>query len=82
MDRTEFVALLAGCGVATAAYLREAQKTSAMLGSCCGQPLTFEERLALVSQEIHERDAFRVYLDSKRFLHSAARHGYEALSAG
>lgn len=80
MNRTEFVASLAECATATETYIREAEKTSIMLGKCSQQPLTFEERLALLSQEILERDAFRIYLDAKRFLHRAALLGYDGLS--
>jgi hypothetical protein len=82
MNRTEFSIALAECAAATETYLQEAEKTSKMLGKCSQQPLTFEERLALLSQEILERDAFRIYLDSKRFLHRAALRGYSALSFG
>jgi hypothetical protein len=82
VTQIDFVASLAECTTATEIYLREAEKTSVMLGKCGRQPLTFEERLALLSQEIQERDAFRIYLDAKRFLHSAALRGYDTLSTG
>jgi hypothetical protein len=80
MDRTEFNDLIAECGSATASYFREAEKTSIMLGKCARQPLTFDERFALLTQEILERDAFLLYVDAKRFLHRAALFGYEGLS--
>ena len=80
MDQAAFSDLLEGCVLATADYLKEAQKTAVMLECCASQPLPFEERFALITQEIQERNAFGVYLDSKRFLHRAALHGYEALS--
>jgi len=80
MNHTEFMASLAECTTATKTYFREADKTSVMLAKCSQRPLTFEDRLALLSQEIVERDAFRVYLDAKRFLHSAALRGYDGLS--
>lgn len=80
MDRTDFMASLAECATATESYLREADKTSVMLGKCSQQPLSFDERLALLGQEILERDAFRVYLAAKRFLHRAALLGYDGLA--
>jgi hypothetical protein len=82
MDRAEFTDLCDDCASATAAYLREAEKTCILLTKCARQPLTFEERFALLSQEIIERNAFLIYQDAKRFLHSAALRGYEAISTG
>jgi hypothetical protein len=80
MEQIEFTALRAEYATVTETYLREAEKTSVMLGRCTKGPLSFEERLALLGQEILERDAFRLYLDAKRFLHSAAVVGYGGLS--
>lgn len=80
MERTEFIDLVAECVTATETYVREAEKTSVMLGKCARRPLTFDQRFELLTQEILERDAFRIYLDAKRFLHRAALLGYEALS--
>jgi hypothetical protein len=80
MNHMEFMDSLADCIAASEAYFREADKTSVMLRKCSQRPLTFEERFALLSQEILERDAFRIYLDAKRFLHRAALLGYEGLS--
>jgi hypothetical protein len=80
VNRTEFTALLAECATVTETYLREAEKTSEMLAKCAQKPLTFNERLALLSQEILERNAFQTYLGAKRLLHSAALVGYEGLS--
>ena len=80
MNDAEFMASLAECTTATETYLREADKTSVMLGKCSHQPLTFEERFALLSQEIMERDAFRLYVAAKSFLHRVALLGYEGLS--
>ena len=80
MDRTQFLDLVAECGEVTAIYFREAEKTKVMLGKCTRQPLTFDDRFALLTQEIQERDAFLIYLDAKRFLHRAALLGYDALS--
>jgi hypothetical protein len=82
MDRTDFMASLAECATATESYLREADKTSILLGKCSRQPLTIDERLALLAQEILERDAFRLYLAAKRFLHRAALLGYDELATG
>jgi hypothetical protein len=80
VERTEFIDLLADCVAAAETYFREAEKTSVMLGKCARKPLSFDQRLALLTQEILERDAFVLYLDAKRFLHRAALLGYEALS--
>jgi|HubBroStandDraft_5_1064220.scaffolds.fasta_scaffold596501_1 hypothetical protein len=80
MDRIDFMASLEECVTATEAYLREADKTSVMLGKCSQQPLSFDERLALMAQEILERDAFRIYLAAKRFLHRAALLGYDEMA--
>jgi hypothetical protein len=80
MTRTEFAAVLADCAVVTETYLREAEKTSGMLVQCTGEPLPFDQRFALLSQEILEMEAFRSYLGAKRRLHNAALVGYEELS--
>jgi hypothetical protein len=80
MDRTDFMASLVDCDSATETYFREMAKTSEMLRKCRKWPLTFEERLALLAQEILERDAFQFYLAGKRFLHRAALVGYEGLA--
>ena len=80
MNQAALIEVLADCATATRDYLREAEKTSTMLAQCGHHPLTLEERLALFSQEILERDAFRIYLESKRFLHSVALRGYDAFS--
>jgi hypothetical protein len=81
VNRTEFIALLAECATVSEAYFREAEKTAIMLGKCTQRPLTFDERFALLSQEILERDAYLMYLDAKRLLHSAALLGYGGLTA-
>jgi hypothetical protein len=80
VNRTEFDAVLAECAAVTETYLREAEKTSTMLVRCTPKPLAFNERLALLSQEILERNAFYTYLVAKRFLHNAALVGYEGLT--
>lgn len=76
------MASLAECARTTETYLREVGKTSAMLAKCGPQPLTFEERFALLKQEILERNAFLSYLEAKRVLHRAALVGYEGLGYG
>jgi hypothetical protein len=82
LDQTEFIALRAECETVTETYLREAERTSILLGRCAQGPLPFEERFALLSQEILERDAYLLYIRAKRFLHNAALLGYEGLSTG
>ena len=80
MTRIEFAALLAECAAVTKAYLMEAEKTSGMLVNCTEKPLSFDQRFALLSQEILEKNAFQNYLGAKRLLHNAALVGYEGLS--
>jgi hypothetical protein len=72
--------VLAECAAVTETYLREAEKTSTLLVKCAEKPLAFNERFAILSQEILERNAFYSYLVAKRFLHNAALVGYEGLS--
>jgi hypothetical protein len=81
MDRIDFIALLAECATVSEAYFREAAKTAIMLAKCTRQPLSFDERFALLSQEILERDSYLMYLHAKRLLHSAALLGYGELAA-
>jgi hypothetical protein len=80
VNRIAFDEVLADCASAAETYLREAEKTSMMLGKCRSMPLSFDERFALLAQEILERSAFLIYLDAKRFLHRAALLGYDGLS--
>jgi hypothetical protein len=80
VDQNEFIALRDECELATEIYLREAEKTSTMLARCTRGPLSFDQRFALLSQEILERDAYVLYLHAKRFLHSVALLGYGGLS--
>jgi hypothetical protein len=80
MNRTDFMASLVECATATESYFQEMGKTSVMLRKCGKRPLTFEERFALLAQEILERDAFRIYLAAKRFLHRVALLGYDGLT--
>ena len=79
MNRAQFTASLAEFGRTTESYIREANKTSVLLGKCGPQPLTFEERFALLAQEVLERNAFLAYMEAKRLLHRAALSGYEGL---
>jgi hypothetical protein len=79
VNQLEFDALHSECIMVTEAYVREARKTSLMLGRCMQGPLTFRERFALLSQEILEKDACAVYLAAKRLLHSTALLGYESV---
>jgi|HubBroStandDraft_1064217.scaffolds.fasta_scaffold647809_1 hypothetical protein len=76
MDDSQFRGLHADCIAAMRAYVVEAEKSCAMLGKCTFEPLSFAERLVLLSQEIVENDARTVYLSAKALLHSAARLGY------
>jgi len=81
VNQPEFVALQVDYITVTETYFREAQKTSLMLGRCTQGPLRFQERFALLSQEIREKDAFVLYMAAKRFLHSAALLGYGSVSS-
>lgn len=47
-----------------------------MLAKCTAGPLSFTERLLLISQEIIESDAYSTYLGTKRRLHGVALLGY------
>ncbi|MGH9572251.1 MAG: hypothetical protein ACRD40_01800 [Candidatus Acidiferrales bacterium] len=80
MDHNEFLELHAGCVAAMRAYVVEAEKSCTLLGKCTGQPLTFEERMALLCQAITENDAHMSYLGAKSFLHGAALLGYGSLN--
>ncbi len=76
MDNSEFIELHANCVMAMRAYFVEAETTSAMLAKCTVAPLSFTERLGLLSQEIIENDAHTRYVTAKKALHGAARLGY------
>jgi hypothetical protein len=80
VNQLEFDALHSECIMVTETYIREARRTSMMLGRCSQGPLTFRERFALLSQEILEKDACIVYLAAKRRLHSTALLGYGSVS--
>jgi hypothetical protein len=81
MDRTEFNELLEECENATQEYVRQAQRTSLMLGKCTMGSFTFDQRFALMKQEILELQAYRLYLASKSSLYKAALSECEALAA-
>ena len=76
MNYTEYLELHANCIAAMRAYIVEAETTSGMLAKCSAAPLSFTERLGLISQEIIESDAYSTYLGTKRLLHGVALHGY------
>lgn len=76
MNRTEFMDLHASYAKAMRSYFAEAEKTAAMLAICTVEPLPFEARVRLMSQEIIEGDSHMLYITIKRQLHNAARLGY------
>jgi hypothetical protein len=76
MNYNEYLELHANCVAAMRAYFVEAEKSSLMLSKCTAEPLSFTERLSLLSQEIAENDAHTNYLGTKRLLHGAALLGY------
>ena len=78
MNFREFMDLHTRGVTAMRAYFDQAEKTATMLEKCTAEPLPFEERLVIASQEIVENTAHADYLGIKRRLHDAARLGYEA----
>ena len=76
MNHNEYLELHANYVAALRAYFVEAEKSSVMLSKCTAEPLSFTERLSLLSQEIVENDAQTNYLGIKRLLHGAALLGY------
>jgi hypothetical protein len=76
MNSEEFNQLHADCVITMRAYFVEAEKTTALLAKCTAKPLSFTERLSLLSQEIAENDAHARYRGAKTLLHGAARLGY------
>ncbi len=76
MNNAEFTELHADCIIAMRGYFVEAEKTTALLAKCTAEPLSFTERLGLLSQEITENDAHKRYVGAKSLLHGAARLGY------
>jgi len=76
MNSEEFNQLHADCIVTMRAYFAEAEKTTDLLAKCTVEPLSFTERLGLLSQEIMENEAHARYRSAKALLHGAARLGY------
>jgi hypothetical protein len=76
MTNEEFRQLHASCVIALRAYFVEAEKTTDLLAKCTAEPLSFTDRLGLLSQEITENDAHASYRVAKSLLHGAARLGY------
>ncbi len=76
MNRPEFMELHANCVAALGTYFVEAQRTATMLVECTAEPLTFTDRLRVMSQGIIENDAHLTYLSVKTLLYRAARLGY------
>jgi hypothetical protein len=76
MNRAEFMDMHAECVTAMRTYFVQVERTSTMLAECTVEPLTFAERLRLMSQGITENDAHLAYLGARSLLVSAARLGY------
>ena len=76
MTNEEFQQVHADCVTAMLAYFVEAEKTTDLLAKCTAEPLSFTERLGLLSQELIENDAHENYKNTKSLLHAAARLGY------
>jgi len=76
MTNEAFRQLHADCVIAMRAYFIEAEKTTDLLAECTADPLSFTDRLGLLSQEIIENDAHASYRGAKSLLHGAARLGY------
>jgi hypothetical protein len=70
---SEFSELNANCVAAMRAYFVEAEKTSSMLAKCTAEPLSFTDRLDLLSQEIIENEFHTRYVDAKILLHASSR---------
>ena len=77
MKKEEFLRLHAECLTAMRAFFVEADVTIKMLAKCSAEPLPFDDRMHLLSQEVIENDAYETYLSTKLLLHDAARLGYE-----
>ena len=52
MNRAEFMDMHAECVTAMRTYFVQVEKTSTMLAECTVEPLTFAERLRLMSQAV------------------------------
>jgi hypothetical protein len=76
MNNAEFTELHADCIIAMRDYFVEAERTTDLLAKCTAEPLSFTERLSLLSQEIIENEAHTRYTAAKLLLHGAARLGY------
>jgi len=76
MTNEEFRQLHTDCVIAMRAYFVEAERTTDLLAKCTAEPLSFADRLGLLSQEIIENDAHESYRGAKSLLHGAARLGY------
>jgi hypothetical protein len=76
MNHTEYLELHKNCIAAMRVYFVEAETTSGMLAKCTAGPLSFTERMGLISQEIIEHDAYWTFLGAKRLLHCVALLGY------
>ena len=76
MDNSEFNEMHVNCVTAMRVYFVEAEKTTDLLAKCTAEPLSFEDRFDLLSQEITENEAHTRYTTAKRLLHNAARLGY------
>jgi hypothetical protein len=66
----------ANCVTAMRTYFVEVEKTSTMLARCTAEPLTFRERLRLMSQGTVENDAHLAYLAARSLLLNAAKLGF------
>jgi hypothetical protein len=70
MTHMEFLELHTSCVTAMRAYVVQMEKTSTMLAECTPEPLSFKERVDLMSQGIVENDAHLNYLRAKKLLFS------------
>ena len=76
MNNAEFIELHSNCVIAMRAYFVEAERTCALLAHCTAEPLSFTERMSLLSQEIIENQSHERYVTAKSLLHDAALLGY------
>jgi hypothetical protein len=76
MNNADVNELHTDCVIAMRRYFVEAERTSEMLAKCTTEPLSFAERLNLLSQEIVENEALARYTGAKYLLHGAVRLGY------
>jgi hypothetical protein len=76
MSDAEFLELHDASETLMRSYIVEVEKSSAMLANCTADPLSLEERLALMFQGVVERDAHLTYLGAKNLLLNAALLGY------